>query len=319
MASRSDADGPGLLRWFATLSDMARVRILRLLEAHELSVGELASALQLPQSTVSRHLKVLYDQSWVSRRSEGTASLYRLDASQLEAGAQQLWSLTRDRLGMTPTLLGDDDRLQRVLAERRVDTRAFFGQIGGEWDEIRRDFFGEQITGESLLNLLPADWVVADLGCGTGNASELLAPIVTRIIAVDREPAMLDAARKRLKGCDNIEFREGDLCDLPIGDAELDAAMVLLVMHHVEEPGVVVKEVARVLKPGGVLLIVDMVEHDRESYRATMGHVHLGFSEAQVQSWAKAAGLKQCRYRRLQPAVEGKGPGLFAAVMRKND
>ncbi len=317
MASRTDGDGPGLLKWFATLSDLARVRILRLLESNELSVGELASALQLPQSTVSRHLKVLYEQSWVVRRSEGTASLYRLDAAQLDESAQQLWLLTQDRLDVTPTLRGDDERLTRVLAERRVDSRAFFGHIGGEWDDLRRAFFGEQFTGESLLNLLPSDWVVADLGCGTGNAAEQLAPIVKTIIAVDREKAMLDAARTRLKAHHNVKFREGDLCDLPIDDASLDAAMVLLVMHHLPKPELVVKEAARTLKPGGVLLIVDMVEHDRESYRATMGHVHLGFSERDVKSWAGACGLHEFGYRRLRPAVDGKGPGLFAAVMRR--
>jgi len=317
MAEQPNGGGTGLLKWFATLSDMARVRILRLLETEELSVGELAKALQLPQSTVSRHLKVLYDQHWVVRRSEGTASLYRMDDEQLASGAKQLWSLTRDRIGMTPTLQGDDHRLEQVLAERRIDSRAFFGQVGGEWDEMRRDFFGEQFTAEALLNLLPSDWVVADLGCGTGNAAELMAPIVKSIIAVDREQAMLDAAKRRLKKFDNVEFRAGDLTDLPIDDGELDAAMVLLVTHHVAEPIDAVREIARTLKPDGVLLIVDMVRHDRASYRYTMGHVHLGFDKATVRDWATQAGLRDVRYRRLSPAVEGKGPGLFVAVMRK--
>lgn len=317
MPDRNDREGAALLKWFATLSDMARVRLLRLLEASELSVGELANALQLPQSTVSRHLKVLFDQKWVVRRAEGTASMYRVDPKHLAPGARELWALTRDRIDLTPTMQGDDDRLQQVLAERRIDTRAFFGQVGAEWDEIRRSFFGEEFTNEALLNLLPPDWTIADLGCGTGNAAELLAGIVKKIVAVDREPAMLDAARKRLKSFRNIDFRQGELNDLPIDAGEIDAAMALLVMHHITDPPAVVKEISRVLKKNGVLLIVDMVKHDREDYRTSMGHVHLGFEEKTIRGWAEAAKLREFSYRRLSPVTEGKGPGLFAAVMRK--
>ena len=311
---------PPLLDWLTALTDLARLRILRLVETEELSVGELAKAVQLPQSTVSRHLKVLHDGGWIVRRTAGTASLYRLDREALESDARQLWTLIRDRLGPSSALDEDDRRLAKVLAERRTDSQAFFGRIGGEWDQLRRELFGHAFTAEALLDLLPGDWVVADLGCGTGNAAEMLAPVVAKIIAVDREAAMIDAARKRLAGFDNVEFRQGDLMNrLPIADREVDAAMVFLVMVYLPQPQQAIEEMARILRPGGVILLADMLPHDRESYRHTMGHLHLGFAARQVEQWAGAAGLGEVRYRHLRPDTQAKGPGLFVATMRKGE
>jgi SAM-dependent methyltransferase len=311
------ADNSPLLGRLATLNDAARLRILRLLDQQELSVGELARALQLPQSTVSRHLKLLHDAGWTAKRSEGTASLYRVDDQSLGSDALELWKLARAQLGQTPTLHQDDVRLTEVLAERRTDSRSFFGRVGGDWDHVRRELFGESFTVQALLSLIHHDWIVADLGCGTGNAAEQLAPLVRKVIAIDREPAMLDAARRRLASFSIVEFRQGELTKLPLKDREIDLGLIFLVLVYVEAPEHALREVARALKPGGSILIVDLFPHDRESYRHTMGHLHLGFDEKQVKAWAKAAGLKDVRYRRLRPDTESKGPGLFAATMRR--
>jgi ArsR family transcriptional regulator len=314
----SRGENPALLSWLGALNDLARLRVLRLIAEQELSVGEVAKALQLPQSTVSRHLKLLLESGWIAKRSEGTASLYRMAAEALDPGALELWQVARNQLGSSPTFQDDDHRLAGVLAERRTDSRAFFGRIGGEWDHLRRQLFGEAFTNEALLGLLGDDLVVADLGCGTGEASERLAPFVKKIIAIDREPAMLDAARKRLADFGNIEFRQGDLAALPLRAGEVDAAMAFLVLVHLREPEKAVFEVSRTLKDGdGRLLIVDLVAHDRQSFRHTMGHEHLGFHEKQVRKWAKAADLADVRYRRLRPDTDSKGPGLFMATMRK--
>lgn len=311
------SEPPTLLSRLNTLSDMARLRILRLLEQSELSVGELGQSLQLPQSTVSRHLKMLHDTGWVLKRAEGTASLYRLDPTALDENARGLWNVARAQIGPSPVFDEDDARLQEVIAQRRMDSKSFFGELGAEWDELRRELFGEQFTSEALLSLLDERWIVADLGCGAGNAAELLAPHVGTVYAIDREPAMLEAARKRLGKVDNITFRKGTLDDLPLDDASVDATTVLLVMHHVPEPIDAITEIKRVLKPGGVALVVDMVTHDRETYRHTMGHQYLGFSEQDVSNWAQQTGLQLTRHRRLRPDIAGKGPGLFAATLRK--
>jgi ArsR family transcriptional regulator len=306
-----------LLSRFTTLNDAARLRMLRLLDREELSVGELARSLQLPQSTVSRHLKLLHEGQWVIKRAEGTASLYRLSSEGLETEARALWSLARSQLGDSPTFDQDDARLAEVLAERRTDSKSFFGRVGGEWDRLRRELFGESFTAEALLGLVKSETVIADLGCGTGDAAEHLAPFVKKVIAVDREQAMLDAARKRLAGHSNVEFRRGELTDLPLKNGEVDAALVFLVMQHIEEPEPAVAEISRTLKPGGVLLIVDLMSHDRESYRHTMGHRHMGFDERTIKLWARHAGMSDVRYRRLRPDTHARGPALFVATMRK--
>ncbi len=315
MAGSSET--PALLNWLATLSDMARLRTLRLLGVEELSVGELAKILQLPQSTVSRHLKLLTEGGWLSRRTVGTASLYRMALPELPAGARELWEFASAQLQLSPTVEDDNHRLSEVLAERRADGEAFFGRLGGEWDAVRRDLFGDAFAAEAMLGLLNPDWVVADLGCGTGSAAELIAPIVKRVIEVDREPAMLDAARKRLASWHNVEFRQGEITETPIGKSEVDAAITSLVLVYLDKPESAVREMGRILRPGGAAMIVDLVAHDRESYRQTMGHRHLGFGEADVRAWADDAGLGDVRYRRLRPDTDAKGPGLFVATMRR--
>lgn len=308
---------PGLLRTLDSLSDMARLRLLLVIGKEELSVGEICGVLQLPQSTVSRHLKVLHESGWIVRRTEGTAGLYRMDESALEPGPRQLWNVVREQLGSSPTLQEDEHRLVGILAARRSDSKAFFGRIVGEWDRLRGELFGESFTAEALLGFLNPDWVVADLGCGTGTTTELLAPVVKTVIAVDREPQMLTAARQRLAEFDNVVYREDDIARLSLDDGSADAAIVSLVMVYVPQPEAAVAEMARILRPGGTAMIVDLVTHDRQSYLHTMGHQHLGFDEKEVRHWADAGGLTDTRYLRLRPAPEAKGPGLFVATMRK--
>ncbi len=207
---------PFLLQAYTTLSDLARVRMLRLLEMQELSVGELGKALQLPQSTVSRHLKVLFGQGWVIKRAMGTASMYRLDAAGLDETSAKLWSLTSNGVEITPTLKGDDHRLAQVLADRGTSTRDFFESIGGQWEQVRDELFGHDFTAQALLGLVQPHLVVADIGCGTGTAVAQLAPFVDRVIAIDREPAMLDTARASTSHIDNIQVKEGELGSLPL-------------------------------------------------------------------------------------------------------
>lgn len=310
-----DTSATEWLAFIAQLGDSARVRMLRLLELEELGVGELSRIVQLPQSTVSRHLKALHDHGWIQKRSEGTASLYRVQLDVLEADQQQLWETTRTRLSGNAALSGDEARLREVVANRRIDSRAYFGRVGGEWQEVRTELFGSGFGADALLSLINPSWVVADLGCGTGDVARRLAPVLDRVIAIDREPAMLEACRKRLAEFDNVEVMEGDLESLPLETDSLDAAVIMLVMHHMENPEAIVREAGRAIRSGGVLLVVDMVAHDREDYRFTMGHAHLGFDEAVVESWMENTDFTRVRYRCLPPNTEGKGPGLFVASL----
>lgn len=319
MASDAANSRDRWLSWLGTLGDHARLRMLRLLDREELGVGELARALQMPQSTVSRHLKPLFEQGWVAKRAEGTQSLYRMSSAQLPPDMRELWRLSHEHLGASPTYEEDDARLAEVLASRRVDSRTFFGRIGGDWDELRRELFGELFASDALLGLLPHDAVAADLGCGTGEAAERLAPVVRRVVAVDREPAMLAAARRRLARFGNVDFRQGDLFELPLKNGEADLVVLMLVLHHVESPAQALASIARATSVGGRVLVVDMVRHDRTSYQQTMGHRHLGFTEADLRAHARATGLSLARYVRLRPDTQGKGPGLFSALFVRGE
>ena len=299
----------------AALADTTRSRLLLLLDRHELSVTELCAIMQLPQSTVSRHLKALADAGWIAARAEGTSNVYTMATrDELDAAARRLWLLVREQVGPTAAATQDQRRLQRVLAERRTKSQEFFSSSAGQWDRVREDLFGDRFHLAALGAFARADWVVGDLGCGTGQVSAALAPFVSRIVAVDASAAMLQAARKRLHGLENVDLRRGELEARPIDDQRLDAATLMLVLHHVPEPGKALAEVARVLKPGGRLLLVDMLPHDREHYRQQMGHVWLGFGENQTERLLTDAGFDEIRVVPLTPDSKTKGPALFVAA-----
>ena len=305
-----------VLERLGALADETRSRTLLLLDRHELSVGELCSVLQLPQSTVSRHLKVLGDGGWVVARVEGPSRRYTM-APQLEPEARRLWQVVRAQLADAAAAGQDAERLRSVLAERRSRSQEFFSASAAQWDALRTELFGQRADLLALPGLLDDEWTVGDLGCGTGQVTAALAPFVRRVIAVDQSRAMLAAARGRLKGLENVELRSGDLEELPIEDRELDAAVLLLVLHYVVDPAKALAEARRVLKPGGRLLVMDMTPHARDEYRQTMGHVWQGFDTEQINRWAAEAGFERVRYRSLPPDAQAKGPGLFAATMRR--
>src|SRR5258705_859005 len=301
----------------ASLADTTRSRVLLLLDRRELTVSELCGIVQLPQSTVSRHLKALADSGWVAARAEGTSNLYTMTRDDLDPSACRLWLLVREHVGSSPAAAQDQRRLQAVLAERRTKSQEFFSSSAGQWDRVRDDLFGDRFHLAALAALAGSDWTVGDLGCGTGQVTAALAPFVARVIAVDGSAAMLQAAKKRLQGTDNVELRRGDLESLPIDDARLDAATLMLVLHHVPEPERALAEVARVLKPGGRAMIVDRLPHERENYRQQMGHVWLGFKDEHTRRLLMESGFEDVRIVSLPPDGRAKGPGLFVATGRR--
>ena len=308
---------PAILDHLSALSDPTRSRILLLLDRHELTVSELCGIMQLPQSTVSRHLKALADSGWIAARSEGTSHLYTMTRDELDPAARRLWLLVREQVGPTPAASQDQRRLQATLTERRTKSQEFFSSSAGQWDRVRDDLFGDRFHLAALAAFASREWTVGDLGCGTGQVSASLAPFVERVVAVDASAAMLQAAKKRLHEFDNIDLRRGELEALPIDDGRLDAATLMLVLHHLAEPDRALAEVARVLKPHGRAVIVDMLPHDRESSRQQMGHVWLGFSDDHVSRMFQEAGFERIRVVALPPDARAKGPGLFVATGRR--
>jgi ArsR family transcriptional regulator len=305
-----------ILDRLSALADPTRSRILLVLDRHELTVGELCAVLQLPQSTVSRHLKVLADDGWVVARGEGTSRFYKMLPSQLDSATNDLWSVVRSQVSNAVGSSQDARRAEGVLAKRRDKAQMFFLNSADIWDTMRAEMIGERTDLLALLDLMDEDWVVGDLGCGAGHISEALAPCVRHVIAVDESGPMLAAAGERLKSHGNVELRAGTVEALPIEDGVLDVALLFLVAHFITDPRTALREIRRVLKPGGRLLIVDLMAHDHMEYVVQLGHVWQGFDGEQVKAWLSHAGFTSCRYRALPADPEAKGPTLFVASAR---
>lgn len=301
-----------LLSRLGSLADSTRLRLLLVLERHELGVVELCEVLKLPQSTVSRHLKVLSDEGWLASRREGTARLYRLDEG-LGPAARRLWKVARAETEGWATPEQDALRLARRLASRRGDADAFFAGAAGEWERLRAQLYGTGVATEAVLALVSPDLVVADLGCGTGDLACRLARHVRRVVAVDRSSAMLKAARRRGGDLPNLELHRADLEALPLDDASCDAALLALALSYVPEPEPVLAEAARILRPGGVLALADLVRHDDEQFRRRMGQACLGFELAALPALLARAGFAEARCRPLPPEPGASGPALFTA------
>src|SRR5947208_1761501 len=205
------ASAPPILEHLSALSDPTRSRLLLLLDRHELMVSELCSILQLPQSTVSRHLKALADAGWIGARAEGTSNLYTLSREDLDASARRLWLLVREQVSPTPAATHDQRRLQTTLAARRTKSQEFFASSAGQWDRLRDELFGDRFHLAALAAFADREWIVGDLGCGTGQVSAAIAPFVSRVVAVDGSIPMLEAARKHLEEFVNVDLRRGDL------------------------------------------------------------------------------------------------------------
>ena len=309
---------PPILDHMTALSDPTRCRMLMLLEKHELTVSELCAVLQMPQSTVSRHLKTLSDDDWVASRRDGTSRFYSMPVDDLDSGARRLWPLIREQVAATTGAGQDDRRLRGVLTRRRAKSQEFFATAAGGWDHLRGELFGDEFFLWAVLGLIDPTLVVGDLGCGTGQLTETVAPYVRRVISVDGSTDMLDAARHRLGGAKNVELRQGELESLPIDSGDLDVAMLSLVLHYSPAPPRALAEVGRVVRPGGRVLVVDMLPHDRQEYQQQMGHVWLGFSEKQITRFLTGSGFGEVRVRVLPADPDAKGPALFAAMAVKS-
>ena len=306
-----------ILDHMTALSDATRCRMLMLLEKQELTVSELCAVLQMPQSTVSRHLKTLSDDDWVTSRRDGTSRFYSMPVDDLDSAAKRLWPIIREQVASTTGASQDDRRLRGVLTRRRAKSQEFFATAAGGWDHLRGELFGDEFFLWAVLGLIDPTLVVGDLGCGTGQLTETVAPYVRRVISVDGSTDMLDAARHRLGGAKNVELRQGELESLPIDSGELDVAMLSLVLHYSPSPARALSEVGRVVRKGGRVLVVDMLPHDREEYQQQMGHVWLGFSDKQISRFLTGAGFGEVRVRMLPADPDAKGPALFAAIATK--
>jgi ArsR family transcriptional regulator len=306
----------GSLEWLQTLADPTRVRLLAVLNREELSVGEMCATLQLPQSTVSRHLKVLGADGWVGNRREGTNQLYSLTHPDWNSDRAQLWNWVWKQQESSATSVQDFSRLAQIINDRSR-SEAFFSSAAEQWDRLRVELFGSQLDAFVLAASLSAEASVVELGCGSAPLAQLVAPYIAEVVAVDSSSAMLAAAKQRLSDYPNVRFEQSSLTELPMKDQHFDAAWLVLVLPYVHNPIGVLAESARVLKESKPLVIVDLLPHDRQAYRQEMGHVRLGMARVELEGWLTQAGLKLTRYNPLPPDRTAKGPALFAAVCQR--
>ncbi len=306
----------GNFDWFQTLADVTRLRLLSILGHDEFSVGELCAIVQLPQSTVSRHLKLLAADGWIDHRRDRTNQRYSLSRPEWSESRHQLWDWVTRNQSDTATVAQDRARLAKIVSDRSR-SEEFFNSAADQWDRLRVDLFGAQLDAFALAASLPSDTIFAELGCGSASLAQQVAPYVREVIAVDHSSAMLTAARARLGGVGNVRLIQASLAEIPIEDGYCDVAWLVLVLPYIEQPEYVLSEAARILKPNARLIVIDLLPHDRQAYRQEMGHVRLGIAEPEIDQWFERAGFRRGVYRPLPPDSTSKGPGLFVSVGHK--
>jgi ArsR family transcriptional regulator len=308
-----------LQRVFRIFSDPTRIRILALLEREELAVQEIMEVLGMAQSRVSRHLAILREAGLLEDRRDGTYAFYRFVPPR-EAPWQDTWALVIENLRGDATAERDAAALSRVMESRSERTRSFFDTVGPEWDALRRVFNDDALRARAVSRLLDPNLVVADIGTGTGILAIELARLGVRVVAVDHSSRMLDAARAKAAAEPDlqIEFRHGEASALPLSDGEVDAVFAHMVLHYLPSPSDAIAEMARVVKPGGIVVTVDFVPHQHEWMREELGVSWLGFSAEEVAGWFLAVGLIDFRLEEHAGFASSRDlPATFIASSRR--
>jgi len=313
-----------LQKVFKTLADPTRVRILRLLEQQELIVGELMEILGMAQSRVSRHLAILREAGLLSDRRDGTFVAYRFMLPD-DGPWHDAWALVRNSLAGDPTAARDDALLQRTLAQRRSSSgRSFFDEVGPEWDALRRVFGDDLLRARATTHLVRAGLRVADIGTGTGILALELAALGLDVIAIDRSETMLEAARAKWaasarSGAGSVEFQTGDAHCLPLEAEVVDAAFAHMVLHSLEKPDLAVTEMARIVRPGGRVILVDFLAHEHRWMQNELGLLWMGFKQDTLAQWMQAAGLEDVSIQRHASDAKRDLPASFVAAASKPD
>ncbi len=282
----------GTLKALRALSDPTRLRIAALLERGELSVNELQEITRMGQSRISTHLGLLQDAGLLESRREGKRTFYRM--ARADAGAGEFIQLAVRGAGELPEHDSDQLNLKRILTRRAEQAQVYFNQVAGRFDRSYGPGRSWQAFGQLLLRLLPP-MVIADLGAGEGLLSELLARRARKVIAVDNSERMVayganKAKKNKLK---NLEFRLGDLEDPPISPESVDLVLLSQSLHHAASPKKSIASAHKILRPGGQIMILDLLQHHFEQARELYGDRWLGFEETDLQGWLEETGFKK--------------------------
>lgn len=300
-----------------------RLRVLALLAEAELTVSDLTDILRQSQPRISRHLKLLVEAGLIERFREGTWAFFRLAE---HGGGAELAHALLDKLNPAdPVIARDRERLAAVRAVRAAAAQAYFRAHAVEWDRIRKLHVSDEAVEAAIKDAL-ADKPfrsLLDLGTGTGRMLELFAPQIERGLGIDLSLDMLLLARDRLEraGFKHCSVRQGDLYDLSLANDSFDVVILHQVLHFLDDGGRAIKEAARVLRPGGRLLVIDFAPHEQEFLREQFAHRRLGFAQETVTQWMAASGLEPVMHESLppEPGSEGKiAVSLWLARDKRN-
>lgn len=286
-----------ILKNIKALADDTRLRLAYILWHYELSVNELVTILNMGQSRVSRHLKILTDAGLLQARRDGLWVFYKA----VEEGENKEFLASIFGF-ITKEIQNDLDLASRMIEERAIKTRLFFNSIADDWDELNKEVLGDFSLPNEVRNSVPKNCKIAvDLGCGTGEVLEKLLEVSAMAIGVDGSPKMLDLARRRfndnINKLANLSFRIGELDHLPLRDSEANFACINLVLHHLSEPKIAIDEIYRVLSAKGIVFISDFVQHKEEIMRKNYGDRWLGFSKESLENFVTESGFKIIKYK----------------------
>jgi ubiquinone/menaquinone biosynthesis C-methylase UbiE/DNA-binding transcriptional ArsR family regulator len=282
-----------ILKSLRALSDPTRLRIVALLERNELSVNELQEITRMGQSRISTHLGLLQESGLLESRRMGKRTFYKIAAS-ADPNAAEFIQLAVRGAKELPENTPDQLNLKRVVLRRTQEAQLYFNQVAGRFDRSYGPGRSWQAFGQLLLRVMPP-LIVADLGAGEGLLGELLARRAKKVIAVDNSEKMVafGANKARKNKIKNLEFRLGDLDAPPIEPASVDVVILSQALHHAADPPQCIASVHGILRPGGQILILDLLRHNFEQARELYGDRWLGFAESDLQTWLETAGFKK--------------------------
>lgn len=292
-----------MLETIKALADPCRLRLVGILDSGEFTVQELTSILDMGQSRISRHLKILTEAGVLAVKRQGTWSYYRLgDAN---AFFTAISPAMKEELAAMPNRAQDVAAVARVLEDRRRRSQEFFDRHARQWDELARTLLPVPEYIPQLIRLVPKDAEVVEIGVGTGRLLPELAGVASQTIGVDHSPAMIEEARRRVSatGLTGIELRLGEMTHLPVADGRVGCVVANMVLHHAADPVAVFREIYRVLAADGILLIADLARHERESAREQLADQWLGFEEQELLSWLETAGFERVTCHRVDGAA----------------
>jgi SAM-dependent methyltransferase len=281
------------LKSLRALSDPTRLRIMALLEREELSVNELQEITRMGQSRISTHLGLLQDAGLLESRREGKRSFYKLQPNADDIALEFIRLAIRGAKEL-PEHRADQINLKRILARRHEQAQVYFNQVAGRFDRSYGPGRSWQAFGHLLLRILPP-LVVADLGSGEGLLSELLARRAKKVIAVDNSEKMVTFGANKAKknGLKNLEFRLGELENPPIDPHSVDLVILSQALHHATDPAKAIQSAYKILRPGGHVWILDLMQHNFDRARELYGDRWPGFAESDLHHWLEAAGFKK--------------------------